>query len=207
MAAFHKRHGAYPTQWHLLDMTFANGPYRVSDPGVRPSPEAANRWRPKGSQYVYTILEAGKESYVLQAENLEGQAEYEIRPGMEQPRKLMSTPEDELCNLEAPRGKVLPEPVRFMNAASESLRAFHTLHGEYPSRWKSLDFHWAMVPHKANEERVRPPDSANWNPLGSTFTYEIVEAGKKSYKIRSRNSSGLVDYVMSHGQVSPVPLD
>jgi hypothetical protein len=208
LKAYRAKHGHYPREWHHLDLTFANGPYRDTDPGIRPTKEQGNRWRPKDSQYTYALQTPDPATYLIQAVNKDNKVEYEMRPGMDAPKKVLITPEDELCTQEQPRGKIIPEPARFLNATAARFAEFRKKHGEYPRSWEQLDFHWAMVPHKPNEARVRPPAGSGrtWQPLGSDYAYEITRSDKSGYEMRSRNGKGLDDYKLSSTDVSPVPV-
>ncbi len=88
MAKYHKKHGEYPKQWHLLGFDFSFTPYRTDDPEVYPKKEYGDRWRPRDCQYTYVIKEAGKEHFLIQALNKDDRAEWEIRDGQEKPKKV-----------------------------------------------------------------------------------------------------------------------
>jgi len=206
MKDYHAKHGQYPAEWHLLDFTFANGPYRVDDPDVRPTKKMGNRWKPKDCKFTYEIAEADKERYQINALNSEGEAAYLIEPGMTTPRKLLKTEGDDLCTIEQPQGKEIPEPAHFLNAAAARFAEYHKAHGTYPTAWDQLDFHWALIRHKATDAKVRPPAGCgkSWTPLGGKFTYLIVKADKETYEIRSTNTHGLLNYRLTPSDTSPV---
>lgn len=87
MEQYKQTHGAYPAEWHLMDITFASGPYRMSDQGIRPSKELKNVWKPKNCQYTYVIKSASKNEFAVHALNEQGITEYEMRQGMSTPQK------------------------------------------------------------------------------------------------------------------------
>jgi hypothetical protein len=88
MDEYHQNTREYPQEWYLLDFTFANGPYRIDDPNVKPTKMLGNRWRPRDCEYIYEISSASQDSFLIQAINQDGLIEYEIEQGMETPRKL-----------------------------------------------------------------------------------------------------------------------
>jgi hypothetical protein len=206
MENYRSKHAEYADKWYLLDFDFVNGPYYKTDPGIRATREDGNRWQPKLCQYTYEIVSADKDKFLIQAKNTNNLVEYEMTQGMEEPKKVLLTPKDELCTIEQPKGKILPEPVMFLNAASSKFLEYHSRYGEYPKSWNQLDFHWALVPHKASDENVKPPaeGGSSWTPLGANFTYEIVKAKRDFYEIRSTNTYGLQNYRISSSDVSPV---
>jgi hypothetical protein len=208
MKAYKATHGEYAEQWYLLDITFANGPYRVSDPDVRPAREDHNRWKPRGCENEYIIRSADRNGFLIQAVDPNGRVLYEIREGMQEPRKVFVPAGGELCELERPRGKNLPEPVWFLNAAAAQFAAYRGRFQHFPSAWDQLpDFHYALTPHRATDPEVRPPRGTgrSWRPPGANFTYEITRADADGFEIRSRNEQGQGDYRIASGDLSPVP--
>lgn len=79
--------GRCPTAWSELDITYANGPYRIDDDDVRPTPSVGTRWRPRNSNYDY-VLEVSGSSCRIVAVNSSGVAEFLVEPGMAEPRAL-----------------------------------------------------------------------------------------------------------------------
>jgi hypothetical protein len=49
-----------PQRWSELDMEYAKGPFRVTDPDIRPRSEDGVHWRPRNSSYLY-LLECSPE--------------------------------------------------------------------------------------------------------------------------------------------------
>ncbi len=88
MEQYRARTGACTREWQALDMTFANGPYRVSDPDVRPEPGTVDTWHPKNCEYSYRIAAADKDQFRLQAVNQAGVVVYEMERGMDDPRPV-----------------------------------------------------------------------------------------------------------------------
>ena len=109
MVDYHEKHGTYPREWYLLDMTFANGPFLVTDPDIRAKKEDGSTWRPRDCEYRYQIARADDKEFLVQALSQQGVAEYEMRRGMEVPCKLIEHQEDLACTLEQPQGKTIPE--------------------------------------------------------------------------------------------------
>jgi hypothetical protein len=208
MADYHKAHGTYPRQWWQLDITFCNGPYHITDPGIRPTKEHGDRWRPKDCRFSYRIVQADKDGFLLEAVNEQGVVEYAMRPGLETPRKLVERPEDRLCTRERPQGKIIPEAAMFLNAAAEVFAAYRRDHGTHPGAWDVVDFHWALTPHQATDPEVRPPKGCGtrWKPPGAGYTYEIVRSDPRRYEIRSTNDQNLQDYRIASGDRSPTPI-
>ena len=208
MADYHAAHGSYPRQWWRLEMTFRNGPYRSTDPDIRPTKEHGDRWRPKDCRFTYRIVHAEQDGYLIEAVNDQGLAEYAMRPGLDTPEKLIERPEDRLCKRERPGGKIIPEAAMFLNAAAEAFAEYHRAHGSYPGSWDTLDFHWALTPHQATDPEVRPPKGCGrrWKPRGAGYTYEIVRSDARGYEIRSTNDQSLQDYRITSEDRSPTPI-
>jgi hypothetical protein len=208
MADYHTAHGTYPGEWWQLNMTFRNGPYRSTDPDIRPTKEHGNCWRPKDCTFSYRIVQADQDGFLIEAVNEQGVAEYAMRPGWETPRRLVERPEDRLCQRERPRGKIIPEAAMFLNAAAEAFAAYRRAHDAYPGSWDVLDFHWALTPHEATDPAARPPQDCGrrWNPQGASYTYEIVRSDPHGYEIRSTNNQNLQDYRIARGDSSPTPV-
>ncbi len=209
MENYRNQCGKYPNEWYLLDFTFVNGPYKETDPDIRATEENENRWCPKLCKYTYVIKSADKYHFLIQALTNNNKVEYEIEQGMDKPRKVFITHEDELCTIEQPRGKLLPEPVMFLNIAATKFAEYHKQHLEYPQVWDIVDFHYAIIAHKATDKNVRPPKGGgtSWRPLGANFTYTIIFAGKDYYEIHSTNEQNLTDYKISSSDVSPLPIN
>lgn len=89
MRAHRERCGQYAGEWHQLGMTFANGPYHVTDAGIRPTRDHGNRWRPKDCEFTYVIRRADQSDYLVEAVNDAGVVEYEMTPGLAEPRKVL----------------------------------------------------------------------------------------------------------------------
>jgi hypothetical protein len=205
MEEYHKAHGEYARKWFDLGLSFANRPFRTGETGVRPRREDGGRWRPPDCRYTYRIQQADKSTYLIEALNDDGAVVYEMRPGMEAPRKVLAEPGDDLCTAEQPLGKILPEPVMFLNAAAAAFAKYRELHRSYPAAWQDLPFHWALKPHRAADLWARPPANAGlvWTPLGGAYSYEIVRSEWDAYEIRSRNGKGLPDFRISSRDQSP----
>lgn len=206
MEEYLKSHAEYAREWIDLDLAFANRPFRSNEPGVRPRREDGGRWRPPDCRYTYRIQQADKKTYLMEALNDEGAVVYEMRPGMEVPKKVLAEPGDDLCTVEQPLGKILPEPVMFLNAAATAFAKYRELHRTYPAAWQDLSFHWALKPHRAADIATRPPPNAGrvWTPIGASFSYEIIRSDWDAYEIRSRNDKGLPDFRISSRDRSPV---
>lgn len=208
MESFRAKNGFYPTEWYRLDLAFANRPFHSDERDVHPGKEIGNRWRPPDCKFEYEIRAADKDRFEILARNEKGVPVYEIRQGMEEPRKILAEPGDDLCSVERPRGKILPEAVMFLNAAAASFARYRSIHGEYPKAWKDLNFHWALTPHRPSDAAARPPDGAlrSWKPMGSAYSYDIERADRDFYAIRSRNEKGLPDFRITSADRSPVPV-
>ncbi len=77
MSEYKESNGCYPKGWIELGMTFANGPYHLSDPDVRPTEESRLVWRPRKAEYRYKIESAGDaERFLLSALKDDGTVEY-----------------------------------------------------------------------------------------------------------------------------------
>ncbi len=93
MKDYHAKHGSYASEWYQLDISFANGPYRVNDSGTRPKRADKAGWRPKNCDYTYWIVSSDANSYLLEARNKDKIAEYQMRPDMEKPGWIGASPE------------------------------------------------------------------------------------------------------------------
>jgi hypothetical protein len=88
MKEYRAKRGEYPKEWHLLDFTFGYGPYLTTDPGVRPTKDDRNKWRPKDCDDTYVIRSADKDHFLIQAVSPDGVIEFEIDQSMEEPKRL-----------------------------------------------------------------------------------------------------------------------
>jgi hypothetical protein len=52
---YHQVHHVYARKWPELDITFVNGPYRMTDPDIRPSSDVQQIWHPKNCEYTYRL--------------------------------------------------------------------------------------------------------------------------------------------------------
>ena len=81
--------GKCPDAWSDLDITFVNGPYRLTDEGIRPTQDTGSRWQPKKSNYTYVLSHSGdRTSCKVLAINDAGEAEYMIGLGMKDAKRL-----------------------------------------------------------------------------------------------------------------------
>jgi len=209
MEQYRQAHGAYAKEWNQLDMSFANGPYNEGDPGTRPSKEDKTTWRPKGCRYTYWIVSSDKSNFLLQARTHGNRADYEIASGMAAPRNLLVSPEEELCTIEQPKGKDIPEAAMFLNAAYSAFQQYHHQHHEFPRSWESAHLHWSLAKHRKADPAAFPPPGTGkvWKPAGSHFSYIIVTATKNEFEIQSSNAEGLEDYGISSMRSYPALLN
>ncbi len=89
MLEYHETHKEFPKKWYLLDIHFANGPFRIGDPNTDSTTVAENKWRPKDCKYIYWIKESTKKSFVIQAINQKKISEYEITEKLKKPIYLL----------------------------------------------------------------------------------------------------------------------
>jgi len=84
--AFTREHRRCPSSWGEMDITYANGPYRITDPDIRPRPADGATWRPRASNYDYVleVRQDGKACRVL-AVNAHRDVELTIESGMDSP--------------------------------------------------------------------------------------------------------------------------
>ena len=86
MADFERSHGRYPNAWPELDITFVNGPYRMTDPDIRPPASAIHAWRPKNANYVYRLsTPADGHDFRIDAIDGDNRTVYSIAPGQSAP--------------------------------------------------------------------------------------------------------------------------
>lgn len=209
MEQYKKAHGEYAKEWHQIDISFASGPYNEGDPGTRPTSKDKTTWRPKGCKYTYWIVSSDKDRFLIQARTHDNRVEYEISSGMTAPRKLLNSTGDELCTVEQPKGKHIPEAAMFLNAAFLAFQKYHQIKGAFPNSWESLHLHWALTKHKADDPAAYPPPGTGkvWKPAGSHYAYTIVTANKNQFEIQSSNTEGLEDYSISSTQAYPAILN
>jgi hypothetical protein len=75
-------HGRCPVNWADMEITYVNGPYRVTDPGISPTPEMGARWRPRRSSYDYDLHTLADGRCRIVAVNRAGGEEMFIESGM-----------------------------------------------------------------------------------------------------------------------------
>ena len=208
MKEYRQAHPQYAKEWNQLDISFANGPFNEGDPGTRPSKENKTTWRPKGSSYTYWIVSSDKNSFLIQARTDGNRADYEIAPGMAAPRNLLVSPENELCTIEQPKGKDIPEAAMFLNAAYSAFQKYHQGHHEFPRSWEFVHLHWSLAKHRKGDPAAFPPPGTGnvWKPAGSHFSYIIVTATKNEFEVRSSNTEAREDYYISASQKYPALL-
>ena len=86
VATFRRRHGRCPVRWSEVDITYANGPYRMTDADIRPRPEDGRHWRPRDTNYEYVLDEsAGANVCRILAVDRAGKVELYIDAGTDQP--------------------------------------------------------------------------------------------------------------------------
>jgi hypothetical protein len=85
----HRRiHGAYPRKWPELEITYVNGPYRVTDPDIRPQANIEQIWQPKNSNYAYRLTtDPGGSEFQVDALDRAGNIAYYIKSGQATPLK------------------------------------------------------------------------------------------------------------------------
>jgi len=88
MQEYFEKHESYATEWYMLGFTFANEPYRVEDPDVRPTKEDGNRWKPRACEYTYVIEKADATGFLIHAINADGKVEFQIDNKLEEPKKV-----------------------------------------------------------------------------------------------------------------------
>ncbi len=208
MEQYKQTHGEYAAEWNQLDISFANGPYNEGDPGTRPNKEDRTSWRPKGCEYTYWIMSRNKDKFLIQARTQNNRADYEIASGMKVPRSLLVSPENELCNIEQPKGKDIPEAAMFLNAAYSAFQLYYKEHHEFPSSWEAVHLHWSLAEHRKDDPLAFPPPGTGkvWKPAGSHFSYIIVISTKNEFEIRSTNAEAREDYFISADQHFPMLL-
>jgi hypothetical protein len=94
MEGYHATEDRYPDRWDELYIKFAMPSYLPDEytthpPHVGGDPAA---WRPRGCAWTYVIKHATATTFLIQAVNDRGGADYEIEQGMKDPRKLGSSP-------------------------------------------------------------------------------------------------------------------
>ncbi len=208
MKEYRQAHPEYAKEWNQLDISFANGPFNEGEPGTRPSKENKTTWRPKGSSYTYWIVSSDKGSFLIQARTDGNRADYEIAPGMAAPRNLLVSPKNELCTIEQPKGKDIPEAAIFLNAAYSAFQKYDQEHHEFPHSWESVHLHWSLAKHRKGDPAAFPPPGTGnvWKPAGSHFSYIIVTATKNEFEVRSSNVEGRENYYISSAQKYPALL-
>ena len=89
MDAYHQKHHSYAREWNQLDIDFANGPFRLHDPGTHPTPQDKLTWQPKGSSYYYWIVTADRDHFKIEGRDNAGRPVYEITESMKAPKRLV----------------------------------------------------------------------------------------------------------------------
>lgn len=93
MEEYRSSHGAYPTTWRELGMTYVNGPYNVNDADSRPPEKSGNSWQPKNSNYRYELrTNSSRNEFHIDAIGADGHTAYFIKSGDAYPTHLGSAP-------------------------------------------------------------------------------------------------------------------
>ena len=88
MRAFHDEYKSYARDWYRLGFDYAYPTYRITDPDIWPRPSDGNRWRPRSSHFTYVIEKATSDAFLIQAISEDKKVAYELRQGMDVPRKV-----------------------------------------------------------------------------------------------------------------------
>jgi len=88
---YRDKHGAYARKWPDLDITYANGPCRITDPDIRPPPNSGETWRPRNAEYTYRLTTNRSGSrFQVDALDRDGIVAYYIRSGQTEPVQAKS---------------------------------------------------------------------------------------------------------------------
>lgn len=81
MSDYRKKQGTFSREWRQLEIVYSAVPYRPYSKNIRPNENDVDVWRPRGCDFYYRIAEAGKDNYLIQAINNDGQVRFELRDG------------------------------------------------------------------------------------------------------------------------------
>jgi hypothetical protein len=93
MENYFLQHQKYPNVWAEVDMTFVNGPYRLTDPDIRPPADSGYTWRPRNSGYVYRLTtNSSRSNFRIDAVAPDGQTKFFIESGQSTPSAAVASP-------------------------------------------------------------------------------------------------------------------
>ena len=188
MNVYRDHHGEYPREWRSLDINF-----KQND---RPTQQNKNLWQPKGCEYVYQIVSADKEHFLIQALGWEDKPVYEIRDGM---KELKALPGAHVKP--AKLNPDVPEPKLFLPAAAAAMKAQYGKERQYPSKWNYLEITYAAIPHHIYDRNVRPGEynTEYWRPRGCDYTYRLSSFDKHHFLIQAIGKMSKVEYEIRDG--------
>ncbi len=201
---WHERMGSYPRTWNLIIDAHEHWSYDgffENQIGAPPTPVVGTMWTPSrhAAAHSFAIAHADERRFRFEAVDAKGRVTWFIDESSEDATQLLPV----YCTLEDDR--TVPEPLRFFD------RATHLLHQEpkpLPTRWSQLKrMHWSNREHFREDSSTGPPDSTRWKPIGSLYTYELTaDADARTYIIRSHNTSGKPNYLITHASREAVEL-
>ncbi len=186
MKAFRNAHGAYASEWRLLDF----------DRFDRPTQQNIEWWQPSGHDVVYKIVAADRDHFLIQALNWDDRPIAEIRDGMAEPVDLPGA--------NAPLARLnpdVPEPRQFLPVAAAAMDAFRRKEMSYATRWDLLEVAFSAIPYHIYNEDVRPAwyGDNQWRPRGCEYTYKIVSADKEHFLIQAYRWNNVAEYEIREG--------
>ncbi len=187
MKAHHDRHGEYPREWRQLSVNWYGWP----------TLQNRDLWQPKNCQFVYKIVAADRDHFLIQALGWEDRPIAEIREGMKKPMDLPGA-EIKLKKLDADT----PEPKLFLPVAAAAMRAARENGAlRYPAEWKLLKITYSAIPYRTYSLGIHPneSDTEDWRPRGCRYRYVITQADRDHFLIEAKGRAGTVEYEIRDG--------
>ena len=199
MKAYHDQHGEYAREWRLLDFDRFDRPKQVNK----------EFWQPSRCQYVYQIVLADQNHFLIQALGWEDKPVYEIRDGMRKPTALPGA-EVKLAKFNPD----VPEPKLFLPVAAAAMKAYQDKNQEYSTHWRSLKITYSAIPYHTYDLNIRPDENNNetWRPRGCDYYYRIVPTQSDHFLIQAIGRTDTVEYEIRDGMTEarflqePAPL-
>jgi hypothetical protein len=188
MQKYHDHHGEYANEWRLLDFEYNN---------ERPKQQNKELFQDAHYDYVYKIVSADRDHFLIQALAWDDQVAYEIRDGMKKAVRLPGADEPPRLHPE------MPEPAHFLPVAAAAMRVYHDKYKKYPAEWDKLEITYSAVAFRPYNLHVHTQANEGdvWRPRGCHYVYRIVQQPDDHFLIQAETDSigGEIKYEIRDG--------
>ncbi len=186
MKKYHDQHGEYPREWRLLNFVYG---YK------RPKQQDKELYQDPIEDFVYKIVAADRDHFLIQALAWDDQVAYEIRDGMKEAVVLPGAAKPPRLHPE------MPEPAHFLPVAAAAIRAYHDKYQKYPTAWNKVEIAYSAVAFRPYNLDVHPRENETdrWRPRGCQYVYRIVPQPDDHFLIQSEDKFQKVEYEIRDG--------